>query len=97
MMPMDKENFAVFILSFGRPENVVTYNTLRKQGYTGKIYIVCSTDDDTVEEYRRIYGEQVIVFNKNDYKDKFDIADNFERDNVVVFARNANRDIAKSL
>lgn len=39
------ENFAVFILTYGRPEKVLTHRTLRKQGYTGKIFLLCSVDD----------------------------------------------------
>lgn len=91
------EDFAVFILTYGRPDKVMTYDTLRKQGYTGKIYLVCSTDDKMLDEYKNSYWDMVIVFNKNDYKDTFDIGDSFKKDNVVVYARNANRDIARDL
>ncbi len=94
---MTNKDFAVFILTFGRAEKVVTYDTLRKQGYTGKIYLICSTDDATIPKYREIYGDQVIVFSKDDYRGKFDIGDNFKKNNVVVFARNAAFDIARSL
>jgi len=38
-MDEDKK-FAVFILSNGRPDNVITYRSLRSHGYTGKIYII---------------------------------------------------------
>lgn len=88
---------AIFILTFGRPENVVTYKTLEKQGCTHEIYLICSTDDKELENYKEKYGEKVIVFNKDEYKDKFDMMDNFEGKNVVVFARNACWDIAKKL
>ena len=94
---MTNKDFAVFILTFGRAEKVDTYDTLRKQGYTGKIYLICSTDDATIPKYREIYGDQVIVFSKDDYRGKFDIGDNFKKNNVVVFARNAAFDIARSL
>ena len=91
-----KDKFAVFILTYGRPEKVKTIDSLRKGGYTGKIYLLCSTDDNKLEIYQKLH-ENVIVFNKQDYKGTFDIADNFSKDNVVVYARNANFDIAKKL
>ena len=37
---MKTKNFAVFILSHGRANNVITIKTLRDVGYTGKIYII---------------------------------------------------------
>lgn len=87
---------AVLILSYGRYDRVHTYLTLRRQGYTGRIYIVCSTDDPTIPKYKEHFGEEnVLVFDKEDYVGKFDIGDNFTRKNVVVYARNAAWDIAK--
>lgn len=92
-----KDQFAVFILSFGRPENVKTYQTLRKSGFTGKIYIICSEDDPTLNDYKRLYPNEILTFNKEDYINKFDIADNFTEKNVVVYARNSTFDIAEKL
>lgn len=91
-----RNDTAVFILSFGRSDRVYTYQTLRSQGYTGRIYIVCSTDDKTIPLYQQEFGEEnVLIFSKEDYVGKFDIGDNFSMMNVVVFARNAAWDIAK--
>jgi hypothetical protein len=94
---MENKDFAVFILTFGRPDKVFTIKTLRDQGYTGKIYLICSDDDKSINSYKEKYGEDVIIFSKNDYKGSFDIGDNFNDDRVVVYARNANFDIAKNL
>lgn len=94
---MIRDDFAVFILTFGRAEKVFTYDTLRKEGYTGKIYLICSDDDRELEVYKRKFGDEVIVFSKDDWKGKFDIGDNFIKDNVVVYARNANPQIAKEM
>lgn len=91
------KNFAVFILSHGRPDNVLTYKTLRKQGYTGKIYIIVDDEDKTLKEYKAKYTNEVIVFSKKDYANKFDIMDNFTDNKVIVFARNACYDIARKL
>lgn len=91
------KDFAAFILTYGRADKVYTYNTLRDNGYTGDIFLICSTDDKQLDKYKETYGDSVIVFDKNDYKGTFDIGDNFDKDNVVVFARNANFDIAKKM
>lgn len=95
-MKAQKYNYAVFILTHGRPNNVYTYNTLRKSGYTGKIYLILDTDDKTIQEYKSLYDD-VIVFNKKDYENTFDIMDNFDNNKVIVYARNACYDIARKL
>lgn len=91
------DDFAVFILTFGRADRVYTYDTLRRQGYTGRIYLICSDDDASLQSYRDRYGGEVIVFNKDRYATTFDIGDNFAGQNVVVYARNAAFDIAQTL
>jgi hypothetical protein len=90
-------NIAVFILSHGRPDNVITYRTLRNQGYTGKIFIIVDDEDKTLSEYQNKYKDEVIVFSKKDYEQKFDIMDNFDGNKVIVYARNACYDIAREL
>lgn len=91
------KTFAAFILTNGRADKVITYKTLRDCGYTGKIYIVIDDEDKTANQYRKIYGDDVVVFSKREYEGKFDIGDNFNHRKAVVFARNAIFDIAKSL
>jgi hypothetical protein len=46
---MIDNNFAVFILTFGRPDNIKTYKTLDRFGYSGKKYLICSTDDKKLD------------------------------------------------
>jgi len=95
---MDQDRkFAVFILSHGRPDNVITYRTLRSHGYTGKIFIIVDDEDKTIDEYKSTFANEVIVFSKKDYENKFDIMDNFQNNKVIVYARNACYDIARSL
>lgn len=91
------KNLAIFILSHGRPDNVITYATLRRQGYTGKIYIIVDDQDKTIDQYKQRYGDQVIVFSKQDYQGTFDIMDNFDGNKVIVYARNACYNIARHL
>lgn len=95
-MPI-KNKYAVFILSNGRPDNVITYRKLRSSGYTGDIYIICDDEDETLSEYQKIYKDEVIVFSKKSYENKFDIMDNFKGNKVIVYARNACYDIARKL
>ena len=93
-----RDDFAVIIVSHGRADNVATLRTLAKCGYTGKYYIVVDDEDSDLPNYQRIYGEdKIIVFNKESVRHKFDMLDNFEGTNVVVFARNTLHDIARSL
>jgi hypothetical protein len=91
------KNIAVFILSHGRPDNVITYRTLRSCGYTGKIFIIVDDEDETLSQYQAKYKDEVIVFSKKDYEQKFDIMDNFDGNKVIVYARNACYDIAREL
>ena len=88
------KDFAVFILSHGRPENVVTYNSLKRCGYTGKIYIIIDNEDKKIDEYKKIFGEKVIVFDKKKVSKTFDEFDNLSDRRSVVYARNASFEIA---
>ena len=65
--------------------------------YTGKWYIVIDDEDKTAEQYKAIYGDRVIVFDKKKYVDATDTADNFDEHRAIVYARNASFDIAESL
>ena len=91
------DKFAVFILTHGRPHRVITYNTLRRQGYTGDIYIVVDNEDATIDEYRALYGDKVIVFDKLAISKTFDTGDNFNDRRAVIYARNACWEIAWGL
>lgn len=90
-------NFAAFILTHGRPDNVKTYDTLKKCGYTGKVFIVIDNEDKTGDEYRKKFGSIVIEFDKSEAEKITDKGDNFENRKGVVFARNKIYDIATDL
>ncbi len=94
---MKHKNFAAFILTHGRPDNVVTYKTLRRCGYTGRIVLVIDDEDKTGEQYKKLYGEEVYVFSKTDAVKLVDAGDNFQNRRGVVYARNACWEIAKKL
>lgn len=91
-----RDDFAVFILSHGRADNVRTVDTLKRCGYTGKWYIVCDDEDFQIPKYQENFGkDNVLIFSKANVK--FDIMDNFEGNKVIVFARNVIFDFAKNL
>ena len=71
-------------LSYNRFDRVKTFNTLKKQGYTGDIYIVIGTDDKELDKYFKKFKDRVLVFNKDDY-DWVDLGDNIIDDKVKKF------------
>ena len=95
---MLKSRFAIFILAHGRPDKCITPERLRRAGYTGRYYIILDDEDTTIEDYEKKFGkENIIVFSKEESSKKFDIYDNFDDKNMVVFARNVCFDIAREL
>lgn len=92
------DNFAVFILTHGRPDNVITQKTLQKGGYTGKLFFIVDDEDESVEQYKANFGhENVIVFNKKAIADSCDEGNNFDERRCIMMARNACFGIASSL
>lgn len=89
-------NFGVFILTHGRSDRVITYKTLRRCGYTGKIYLIIDNEDDQREEYEKKF-ENVMVFDKKDIAKRFDEGDNFKDRRAIFYARNASFEIAQQL
>jgi len=92
-----RDDFSVFILTHGRADNVITYNVLREQGYTGRIILLVDDEDSQINEYKRRYGDQVVVFPKQKAIEMTDAGDNFSKRNSVVFARNYNFIVAQEL
>jgi hypothetical protein len=93
-----RDDFAAFILTHGRPHNVITLRTLRKSGYTGKVFIVIDNEDKHGDEYRKEFGkESVIEFDKLAESRLFDTADTQEDRRSIVYARNASQRIAKEM
>lgn len=91
-----RDDFAIFILTHGRPNNQRTLETIRREGYTGKVYLVVDDLDKTFGEYKHLY-DNVIVFDKMKYVDKTDCGLSEPKINFAVFARNAIEDIAKDM
>lgn len=94
---MVRDDFCIFILSHGRADNVITWGTLDKNGYTGKRYIVIDDEDDQRDEYLKRYGSAVLIFNKREIETTFDTFDNRDERRTVVFARNVCFELAEQL
>lgn len=95
---MIRDDFAIFILSHGRANNVITVETLKRCNYTGKWYIIIDNEDKQLEQYIKNFSEEhIIIFDKLEASKTFDIMDNFDGRGVPTFARNMCWKIAKYL
>jgi hypothetical protein len=92
-----RKDFCAFILTHGRPDKVITYRTLQTHGYTGKVFIVIDDEDETGEEYKRIYGDDVLVFSKDEVAKYTDQYDNSSDRRGILWARNACWDLARQM
>jgi hypothetical protein len=92
---MENKDFAIFIMVHGRPDKMWTYNTLRKCGYTGKIYLVADNLDKTLNEYKKIYGDELLVFDKELASKDMDSGDNTNDLRSTLYSANKIFDLAK--
>lgn len=92
-----RNDFAAFILTNNRPDRVLTYETLRRSGYTGRIVLVVDDQDKSIDAYRERYGDQVEVFDKIEAGRITDSGDNFGHLRSVLFARNAAFGVAERI
>ena len=95
---MMRNDFAVFILTHGRPDRQYTLNTLEKCNYTGRWYLVIDDEDKEAEKYYEKYGrDKVLMFDKKLISTTFDTCDNFDERRTIVYARNVCFHFAKKL
>jgi len=92
-----RSDFAMFILTHGRANSVKTIRSLTKVGYKGRIVLVVDDQDKQLNEYKRLYGDMVEVFDKEEAAGYTDTCNNFGARNMVVFARNAAYRIAERI
>lgn len=92
-----RNDFCVFILSNRRPDNVKTLETLQRSGYTGKWFIVIDDEDPTGEQYKKNFGDQVLVFSKAKIAETTDSCDTSKDRRTPLWARNACWDLAKQV
>lgn len=92
------KDLAIFIISHGRPDNVITFKTLKDAGNNYPVYIIIDNHDKTSEQYFNNFGkDNVIIFDKDLYASKVDHFDNFNNLRTTTHARNACFDIAENL
>lgn len=92
------DTFAVFILTHGRPNKVVTLRSLQQCGYSGKLYFIIDNQDKTAADYIANFGaENVIIFDKEQAAQECDLGNNFDERRTILMARNACFGIAESL
>jgi hypothetical protein len=89
------KDLAVFIMVHGRPERMKTYHTLRKQGYTGKIFLVADNLDETREKYKEIYKDEVLVFDKKKAAKEVESGDNSGDLRSTLYSSNTIPRLAK--
>lgn len=93
---MNDRRYCVFILTHGRPDNVLTLKTIQACGYTGDWFIVIDDMDATADRYIQNFGQdRVIVFDKAAVALTFDTADLSNDYRSVVFARNVSFNLAR--
>lgn len=90
-------NYAVAILTHGRPNNQLTLETLRKQGWTRDVYLVLDDMDDTIEQYHKNYDSDplvhIIVFDKLDILSRVDTGLTNPKLASDLYVRNAMEEI----
>ena len=89
--------YIIFILSYGRPDNVKTLKTLNRLYYSGDYRIICSDDDPTIKQYQKNFPNKILIFNKDEVAKSFDTGDNQDDKRTVVFARNSCWHFAKQI
>jgi len=91
-------NFCVFIISHGRPDNVYTHNTIRKKGYNGPIFFVLDNEDKDYNKYVKNFpDDKVLIFDKKEISKTTDNGDNFNDLRTTTHARNSCFVFAKKL
>lgn len=92
------EDFAVFILTNGRPDEIKTTIALEKAGYTGRIVLILDNEDETADAYIERFGKDMVyIFDKEKIAMESDEGDNFDGRCAIMYARNATFGIAEEL
>lgn len=97
---MNSKDFAIYVMSHERSQQMDTVKSLKKHGYSGKIIVVLDNLDNEIQEYRKKIKEldnaYLYIFNKPEYMEKTDTMDNFHIIGLGVYARTAIAEHAKS-
>lgn len=94
---MKNKSFAIFILSHGRPHDIITLSALKKANCTAKTYIIIDNEDTTASEYIKLYGDRVIQFDKTEYAKSVDTAAEHLETNNIPYGINTNFNVFKAI
>ena len=93
-----RKDFAVFILTHGRPDKQYTNHALDKANYTGRRIMLLDDEDDTLTQYKENYPDaEIILFDKESYIKTSDTGTNKDMRKCILYAKIAADDIAKDL
>lgn len=92
-----RDDFAIFILTHGRADNVYTMRSLAKTDYNGRIVILVDDTDKQIEQYKKNFGDMVYVFDKEEAYAMTDVGDNFRNMKQILYARNICWKVAEEL
>ena len=85
------------IITYKRANQQATVKTLRRNGYTGDIYLIVDDSDPQLDTYKKLYGENVLVFSKAKVRKRMDTMVNSPIWGAGVYARNFAFRAAKKL
>jgi hypothetical protein len=92
-----ENNLVIFIISHGRPNDIITLKTLKQIECKLPIYIIIDNEDKTDIIYFEKYKNNVLQFDKKHYASLVDNFDNSGNYRTTTHARNACFDFAESL
>ena len=93
-----KNNFAYFIANYGKPFDMPTLNALKRVNAQYPIYIVVGTDDPKLSEYKKVFPDNLLVFDKSDYVNKIENLGVYSKTHkVCTYSRLAVQDFAIKL
>ena len=83
-----RDDFAVMIVTYGRPDKQDTVKMLRNMGYSGKLILICDNTDPTVASLKEKEKCDVMVFNKKEAAKRTDTMYNRVEMKSPVYAMN---------
>ena len=92
-----RDDTAIFIITHQRADKQLTLKMLESCGYSGRVYLVVDDMDGQIAEYRKRYGDKILVFHKKKYAESVDTHINKFGMSSALFARNACVDMAKDM
>lgn len=92
-----RDDFAIFILTHGRARDQKTLDMLKGCGYSGKYYLIIDDLDDQGDDYKELYGDHVVVFDKMKIYEETDTASCEEYLKCILYARNFSEKFAREL